>query len=300
MKAVELFAGLGGFAAGAKPAGVKIVWAANHWQEACDAYQANHTLKPSCQDLQQANFHEVPDHDILTGSSCCHGHSDARGKEQPHHDTSRSTAWAFVACAEARSPSVIVFENVTKFLKWILYPAWKLALERLGYCLAIHIIDSADHGVPQNRVRLFIIATRSKKPFDLRPVRRAHVSAESILDADGNFSPVRSLCPNSRSRIANGRRQHGDRFLVSYYGNGSGLGGRSLQRPLPTVTTRDRFALIDGNRSRMLTVDEYRKAMGFPADYILPANKKLAKHLLGNAVCPPVVTDILLDLKARL
>ena len=33
--------------------------------------------------------------------------------------------------------------------------------------------------------------------------------------------------------------------------------------------------------------------MGFPAGYLLPAQHKEAVHLLGNAVCPPVATDII-------
>lgn len=34
MTAIDLFAGMGGWSAGAKMAGVEVVWAANHWQEA--------------------------------------------------------------------------------------------------------------------------------------------------------------------------------------------------------------------------------------------------------------------------
>lgn len=44
---------------------------------------------------------------------------------------------------------------------------------------------------------------------------------------------------------------------------------------------------------RMLSVDEYRAAMGFPTGYRLPPDKRTAVHLLGNAVCPPVATWIL-------
>ena len=71
--------------------------------------------------------------------------------------------------------------------------------------------------------------------------------------------------------------------------------GRSLTRPLGTVTTRDRWAaVVDGPRMRMLTVNEYKRAMGFPEDYQVPQSpKKLGIHLLGNAVVPPVATALL-------
>lgn len=42
MKAIDLFAGLGGWSAGAKMAGVDVLWAANHWPEAVRWHAENH------------------------------------------------------------------------------------------------------------------------------------------------------------------------------------------------------------------------------------------------------------------
>lgn len=84
---------------------------------------------------------------------------------------------------------------------------------------------------------------------------------------------------------------HGDRFIWSYYGNEKG--GRSIHRPIGTITTRDRHAVIDGNRMRMLSVQEARAAMSFPANYKLPANSRLAMQILGNAVCPVEARDVI-------
>ncbi|MEB0133817.1 DNA cytosine methyltransferase [Actimicrobium sp. CCC2.4] len=44
---------------------------------------------------------------------------------------------------------------------------------------------------------------------------------------------------------------------------------------------------------RMFSAQECRAAMGFPVDYKLPAQHKLAVHLLGNAVSPPVARDVI-------
>jgi len=49
---------------------------------------------------------------------------------------------------------------------------------------------------------------------------------------------------------------------------------------------------------RMLSVDECRKAMGFPAEYQLPTRAKDAMHMLGNAVVPVVARDVIEALKA--
>lgn len=302
MKAVELFAGLGGGAEGAKRAGVEVVWAANHSQPAVDAYRANHPgVNVECQDLRQADFTALPRHDLQLASPCCQGHAWARGIERPHHDASRSTAWAVVDCAEAGRPGAIVVENVVEFLDWVLFPAWRAALEALGFCLSLNVLDAADHGVPQHRERLIVIGTRSRAPFRLSPVRREHVPFAAIIDHEaGLWGPVRTKCMNTRRRAARGRKAFGDRFVMPYYSRGSGLTGRDLNRPLGTVTTRDRWALVDGPRMRMLNVLECKRAMGFDDGYWLPKNKKLAKHLLGNAVPPVMIEDVITDLRQRL
>lgn len=234
--------------------------------------------------------------ELLMASPACQGHSRARGKDRPHHDAQRSTAWAVVSAAEYHRPQVFTVENVPEFLKWALYPAWCSAMDALGYALSPMILDAADHGVPQHRRRLFIVGTRSKHPIELNLQKREHVGAAEIIDFSvGKWSqidkPGRSIA--TLARIAAGRKAHGERFVAPYFGSGSGLTGRSLSRPIGTITTRDRWAVINGDRMRMLSVSESRKAMGFPDDYKLPERAKDAMHMLGNAVVPVVACDVI-------
>ena len=302
MKAIDLFAGAGGFTTGAAIAGVDVVWAANHWRAAVDVHQVNHpgTLH-ACQDVQQADWREVPAHDLLLASPACQGHSRARGKERPHHDALRSTAWAVVAALEYHRPRAGLVENVVEFSRWLLFPAWCSAIEALGYSCSLHVIDAADHGVPQHRRRLFVAITRGRKPVRLQLPQRPHVGAESIVRlSEGRWRPVDAPGRSAATlqRVASGRARFGHRFVMPYYGGGSGLTGRDLSRPLGTVTTVDRWALVDGDRMRMLTAAENRAAMGFPEGYMLPEQHKLAVHMLGNAVCPPVACDVIEALRA--
>lgn len=300
IRAIDMFAGLGGFSEGARMAQVDTVWAGNHWKPACDSYAANHPIKPVCQDLMEADWRQVPAHDILLAAPACQGHTPARGKERPHHDAMRSTAGAVVDCARYHRPPVVVVENVVEFQKWDRYQAWTRAMRRLGYALAPLVIDAADHGVPQHRRRLFIVATRSRHSIELRLPRRAHQPAMAVIDFNaGSWSPIHrpGRSPNTLSRIDAGRRRFGARFVAPYYGSGSGETGRSLHRPLGTITTRDRWAVVDGDRMRMLSKDECRAAMGFMPGYVLPKQHKTAVHLLGNAICPRVAADVLIAIR---
>lgn len=295
MKAIDLFAGAGGFSTGAVMAGCEVVWAANHWPAAVAVHADNHPdTAHACQDLQQADWTRVPAHDLLMASPACQGHSRARGKERAHHDAQRSTAWAVVSAVEYHSPAFVLVENVPEFAKWTLYPAWCAAMHALGYALAPMILDAADHGVAQHRLRLFIVGTRSKHPVELAFADREHVGSGQIIDFDaGRWSTIDKAgrASSTLARVASGRASHGARFVTAYYGNETG--GRSLSRPVGTITTRDRWAVIDGDRMRMLSVAECRRAMGFPDTYRLPERAKDALHMLGNAVVPIVARDII-------
>lgn len=106
-------------------------------------------------------------------------------------------------------------------------------------------------------------------------------------------------------------------FLVKYYGNEED--GHGLGKPMGTVTTRDRFAVVTVTIDavtfvladigmRMLTPRELANAQGFPRDYVLdpecwyatekgnrkfgrlPITHQIAK--IGNSVCPDVAAAL--------
>ena len=90
-------------------------------------------------------------------------------------------------------------------------------------------------------------------------------------------------------------------FLVKYFSTGA---AKSVNEPLDTITTKDRFAvvtihgedyIITDIRMRMLQPRELFNAQGFPKNYIIdtdadgktyPKSKQVAR--CGNAVTPPV------------
>lgn len=302
-KAVDLFAGAGGFTEGATQAGAVVVWAANHWADAVQVHTDNHPeVAHACQDLQQANWDEVPAHDLLLASPACQGHSKARGKDRAHHDATRSTAWAVVSALEHHRPEAAIVENVAEFMRWVLFPAWCGAVRALGYAISPHHLDAADFGVPQHRERVFLLLTKSEAPLSLRLEQQAHVPISTVLDfSAGSWSMIdkQGRASATLERVKRGRQTFGDRFVMPYYGNGSGLTGRAIDRPIGTITTKDRWALVDGNRMRMMSKDEVRGGMGFRASYRLPTNRRRAIHMLGNAVCPAVPRAMITALTAQ-
>jgi DNA (cytosine-5)-methyltransferase 1 len=83
-------------------------------------------------------------------------------------------------------------------------------------------------------------------------------------------------------------------FLIVYYGSDGAGGWQSLDRPLRTLTTLDRFGLVtwEGREPmlRMLQVEELREAMGFPAEHVFKHGSRRDRiKLIGNGVAPPVM-----------
>ncbi len=94
-------------------------------------------------------------------------------------------------------------------------------------------------------------------------------------------------------------------YLIKYY---SGAKASAIDRPLDTLTTMDRFAVITVHEQdylikdifmRFLTPREMFNATGFPSEYIIdfelngkpyPRGQQVAK--CGNAVTPPVATAL--------
>jgi DNA (cytosine-5)-methyltransferase 1 len=195
-------------------------------------------------------------------------------------------------------PRAIIIENVPEFQDWKLFPSWKSAMQALGYAMSVNVLDAADAGIPQHRLRLFIVCTRSLFPIQIPNPTHRHVPASSIIDwSGGSWSKVDKpgRAKATLERIRDGRGRGWDRFLISYYGNTKTA--RSIDRPIGTITTRDRWAVVDGDRMRMLTPAECRRAMGFREDYILPTRGRLAVHMLGNAVPPPLAAHVISEVR---
>jgi DNA (cytosine-5)-methyltransferase 1 len=290
----DFFAGGGGFTEGADQGGAVGRLAANHNPVAVQIHQLNHPdMQHITQDLNLIDWNGVPKADIFLASPCCQGFTRARGKHQPRHDVSRQTAWCVPHGLEFHRPRFLVIENVVDIMQWDRYAIWKKTIESFGYRLTENILNAADFGVPQSRERLFLVGALDQT-VEISVPRRKHQTARQVIQwSRGPWQPIAKKIASKTilRQIHNGRRLYGDRFLVIY--NGAEQNGRSLDRPMPTVTANDRIRIVDGDHSRLLSVDEAKIAMGFPARYVMPSQHAVGLELLGNAVCPPVAQEII-------
>ncbi len=299
IKAVDFFCGAGGFSMGAimSGCGFTVMHAANHNELACKSHAKNHPgTQVHCENLHHFNFNKLPSFDIGLYSPSCQGLSDSRGIDQPRHDIARLTPGIVVDSAEICRPHTIVVENVPEMVKkWCRFKAWKLDLELLGYDVSVNIVNAAKFRVPQDRERAIIVATLDRRaPVIVEPNLPERTAIEVIDFTKGKWNPIAGYVERTRKRVARARSEgFGDRFVCPYYSSGSGLTGRSLDRPIGTITTLDRWLVVDGDMGRVLTVAEIKEFMSFPKDYWLAGTRRDQIMMLGNAIPPLMAAEIL-------
>lgn len=202
----ELFAGVGGFRIGLARAGWKTVYS-NQWepstkvQHASSVYTANFGEKGhSSEDI--AKVRRIPKKfDLLVGGFPCQDYSVA--KTLSHAKGLRGKKgvlwWEILRLVEIHKPKFIFLENVDRLLK---SPSsqrgrdFAIMLRTLGdagYIIEWRVVNAAEYGFPQRRIRVFIVAQKSKtlgrgvKPFDF-------ISNKGILARALPSSPMQSNC----------------------------------------------------------------------------------------------------------
>ena len=311
MRTLDIFCGGGGSSYGARRAGAEIVCGIDMCPTATATYAENFPKAKIITDrLEEINpgklRNSIGDIDLLLASPECTNHTCAKGAA-PRSEKSRATALQALRFARAFKPRWIILENVVHMRPWSRYDELTEALEDLGYHLSEHVLDASEFGVAQARRRLFIVCDLEKPVSPLTPSRRRiQRTVSDILDEPGTwdttplYSPTRAKPTLIRAERGFAELGKHASFLLVYYGSDGSGGWQRLDRPLRTITTVDRFALVEpssrrgcGHQMRMLQVSELRRAMGFKQDYIMNQGTRRAKiRLLGNGVCPPVMQAI--------
>jgi DNA (cytosine-5)-methyltransferase 1 len=164
---IDLFAGIGGFKMALSNNGGHCIGFSEINKDAINTYCDNFAIEPSCNLGNITQIKELPPHDLLTAGVPCQSWSIA-GKNLGFDDD-RGQLWNdTIYLLQQSKPKVFIFENV----KGLVDPRNKQALsyileriEQAGYHANYFVINSFDYGVPQNRIRVYIVGFREKEYF---------------------------------------------------------------------------------------------------------------------------------------
>ena len=211
LRAVELFAGVGGFRRGLEPAGWSVVWS-NQWepstntQHASDTYvrnfggtgHSNADISKVLDSVERREW-ELPDHDLVVGGFPCQDYSVARPLNEAAGLVGKKGVlwWQIYRLLRLKQPRYILLENVDRLLKSPAsqrgrdFAVMLASLAGLGYTVEWRVVNSADYGFPQRRRRVFIVGEHT--------AARLHSPMSAILEGGvlANALPVEAVAAAS-------------------------------------------------------------------------------------------------------
>ncbi len=306
---VDLFCGGGFGGRGAVAGGGTPLLAIDAWDLATETYKANFpeadVICSPIENLDPYSLAKEYSPDVLLTSPECTSHSIARGAK-PGTEKSRETAIGILPWLDAMSPRWLIVENVNRMKKWDRHNELVETIEGAGYKVSNLFLNSADFGTPQARKRMFLICDREGSVItekDLKSIhRRQRKTARQILAKEGTYKstplrkPGRAQATLDRAERAIKELGKGQDFIIVYYGSDYAGGWQSLDVPLRTVTTIDRFGLVTWEKGkpylRMLQPDELLRAMGANKHKLTQGSRREKIKLCGNGVCSPVLEII--------
>ena len=168
MKVVSLFSGAGGLDLGFVMAGHQIIWANDLYEDAVETYRHNIGDHIVCEDIARIDASEIPDCDIVIGGFPCQGFSVANTKR--HEDDERNELYKqLIRIIIEKRPKFFLAENVkgiTNLAKGKVFEMILNDFQSLGYKVKHKILNAADYGVPQTRLRVIIIGVREDVDFE--------------------------------------------------------------------------------------------------------------------------------------
>lgn len=307
---VDLFCGGGFGARGAVRGGGVPLLGLDAWDVATKNYQANFpdasVITDYIENVDIAELGNAYRPDVLLTSPECTSHSIARGSK-PGSERSRETAIGIVPWVRAMHPRWVIVENVNRMKKWNRHNELVETIEGLGYTVSDLYLNSAEFGSAQARKRMFLICdhegTTVSKEQLLAFSDNTTSSARDVIEWEVDY-PAKPLYKAGRAKATLERAEKaiaklgsGIPFIIVYYGSDYAGGWQTLDVPLRTVTTIDRFGLVTWKDGvpylRMLQPSELMRAMGGGGEHILPhGNRREQVKLCGNGVCSDVMSAI--------
>ena len=304
---IDLFCGIGGFRQALESVGGTCVFSSDKNKKSRLTYQANYGDMPAG-DITKIDAKDIPPFDVLCGGFPCQAFSIA-GLQRAFADPRGQMIFEIIRIAEYHKPSVLFLENVDNLARHDGGNTLKVILEFLdgiGYDVHYKILKANDFGCATIRKRIYFVCIRKDLhiKFSFPEPFESDVAVEDYLDQDVDEHyyidrpDIIFYKPEITERVKG-------TYRIGYIGNlrkdgtiGQGQRVYSIKGLAPTFVVSNRGPAggtesfyIDG-RVRKLTVNEAKRIMGFPEDFIFPVPEARAYEQIGNSVAVPVLKAI--------
>jgi len=320
--AVDLFCGAGGLTHGLSKAGVDVRLGVDIDSACKYPYIANNNAKfllKSVEELKACElerYYRINGIKLLAGCAPCQTFSTYNQKASDS-DKRWWLLLQFSRLVSELSPELVTMENVPRLVEQNVFEEFVNSLEDDGYSVTSQVVNCAEYGVPQQRNRLVLLASKlgaisllTPKQFGKEPrtVKEAIGSLPSIeagtSHSDDPLHQCSALSEINMRRIKASKpggtwRDWPKELVADCHKKPSGktypgvYGRMTWDAPAPTMTTQffgfgnGRFGHPEQNRA--ISLREGAILQSFPPDYEFtrpgePVCQKSIGKLIGNAV----------------
>lgn len=338
LRAVDFFSGAGGLTYGLRTAGIDVIAGIDNDDSCKETFENNNRGALFLEkDLTKYTPYELEkdlkikrrdDHMIFAGCTPCQYWSVIQTSKEKS-EKARNLILEFQKFICYFKPGFVVVENVPGISSKSESPMGKfiLVLESLGYDVAHGITDMSLHGVPQNRKRFTLLASRVSAVSLPEPTGEK-ITVRDVIGVKNGFPKIKAgiddktvflhtsagLSTKNIERLRMTEKDGGDRsawqdrkgYSLSCYPPGKEkfydtYGRMWWDKPAPTITTK--FLSISNGRfahpeeDRAISLREGATLQTFPRDYeFFSTSKSSIARMIGNAVPPLYAKQIGLTL----
>lgn len=325
LRTISLFSGAGSLDLGLIQAGFEIVFANDILKSAVENYR--HNIGEIHEgDITKLDLASLPDADVVVGGFPCQPFSSA-GKRLGTNDDRGNLYLEILKIIEKKQPKVVIMENVRGLLSMKNTDGSKLmdsivdllTHTGLGYKVKSQLLKASDYGVPQNRYRVIIVATRADlnldyqfpEPLDLDPETLTVGYALQDIAHLPNQNEVLELSPQSRAMLKfipeggswknipyeylpprlqkirdNMKKYRSPNFYRRFARN-------EINGTITATSTPENSGILHPTENRRYSVREVARLQSFPDSYVFIGSSLASKYkIIGNAVPPKLAAAI--------
>jgi len=232
-------------------------------------------------DITKRNNSKLPDIDLYVCGFPCQAFSES-GKRRGFKDRRGQVFWSCIDVIKKKRPDFFVLENVKGLLSHDKGKTWDVIwsevqkLERYGYNVDWKVMNTRDHGIPQNRERVYIVGSVYDDFEWPNKCKMKRLKDYVEWDVKGQHK----LTKRQREHVNKVLKSNPDSIFIDFSWGGNPF--TNSDKYIGCICTNPDFYCIPLNRR--ITTKELLSLQGFPTNFNKDVSDTQLKKQVGNSM----------------